>query len=267
MSKEPLTKKTLEAMTMVQLRALARERKVPLKKGLRKAEMIALLLKPPREEAKPARTRKAPAKQPSRARAPRAAAAKAAEALPTPSPFPPMPTELPEAYGRDTLTLLVRDPWWLFAYWEIPDGRLLEGWGQLGVSAEEADLILRLSDVSNILYDGTNAHWSADFPVYHRVGRWHLEANRPGATFLAELGVKARDGRFLPLLRSNTVLAPRVGESPRLAAQWIRRRGREVTEIAPPASVKGPAVQPAARPAVSPEALAEVGGPTSPPYR
>jgi hypothetical protein len=178
-----------------------------------------------------------------------------------------MPTELPEAYGRDTLTLLVRDPWWLFAYWEIPEDRLWHAWGRLGVSAEESDLILRLSDVSNILFDGTNAHWSADFSVYNRVGRWHLEANRPGASFLAELGVKTRDGRFLPLLRSNTVLAPRVGESPRLAAQWLRRRGREVTESAPPATLKGLAAQPAARPAVFPSAPAEVGGPTSPPYR
>lgn len=265
MTKNANTEAPLESLTVAQLRSLAKERNIPLKRGLRKAEIIAILVQaaPSLQKEKAA----APQARPTRVKQPAKARREPSQAPPAVRAYPPMPTELPEAYGHEAFALLVRDPWWLFAYWEIPEGRLWEGWGQLGVPAEETDLILRLYDVSNILFDGTNAHWAAEFSVYNRTGRWHLEANRPGATFLAELGLKTRDNRFLPLLRSNTVIAPWVGESPRLAAQWLRRLGREVTEIAPPAILKGLAVQPAARPAVSPAAPAEVGGPTSPPYR
>ena len=30
--------------------------------------------------------------------------------------------ELPAHYGEDRITVMARDPWWLFAYWEIRPG-------------------------------------------------------------------------------------------------------------------------------------------------
>ena len=51
------------------------------------------------------------------------------EAPPAPAPsemrdaawYPP---ELPENYGQDRLTLMVRDPHWLFCYWELSETRV-----------------------------------------------------------------------------------------------------------------------------------------------
>src|SRR2546428_8916486 len=48
------------------------------------------------------------------------------------------PGDLPRAYGRDRLVLLVRDPWWLFAYWELTPTSRIETLRRLGAEAEGA---------------------------------------------------------------------------------------------------------------------------------
>src|SRR3989338_3076472 len=35
-----------------------------------------------------------------------------------------MPQELPSYYDQDKIVLLVRDPWWIYAYWQIKGSTL-----------------------------------------------------------------------------------------------------------------------------------------------
>ena len=40
---------------------------------------------------------------------------------------PSVEFELPAQYGQNKLVLLVRDPWWVYAYWEVTDSKRREG--------------------------------------------------------------------------------------------------------------------------------------------
>ncbi len=140
-----------------------------------------------------------------------------AVAQPPPARAPDAP-ELPQRYGLDRLVLLVRDPYWGYAWWELTQERLHAGRRQLG---EPAPVVVRFYDVSEIDWDGSNHHHSFDIEVQDTAGNWFVELGRPGATWIAELGVRAADGRFLALVRSNAVTLPRDGMSSVVDEEWM----------------------------------------------
>jgi hypothetical protein len=144
-----------------------------------------------------------------------------AYAAPAPAPQPPAPDtgpELPARYGLDRLVLLVRDPFWTYVWWELTEQRLQTGRGALGAHGE---LVLRFYDVSALEWDGRNHHGSFDIEVHDAAGNWYVELGKPGASYIAELGVRAADGRFVALVRSNTVTLPRDGMSSVVDEEWM----------------------------------------------
>ena len=52
--------------------------------------------------------------------------------------------ELPETYGVDECEVLFKDPFWVFAYWEVTDGGISSARAQLGPSAQSSRLVMRL---------------------------------------------------------------------------------------------------------------------------
>jgi len=127
-------------------------------------------------------------------------------------------TALPCAYGVDRLVLLVRDPDWSYAWWELTEARLEAARHELG---EKGSLILRFYDVSLIDWDGRNHHECFDIEVQALAGNWYVELGKPGATFVAEIGLRGMKGRFVALVRSNVVALPRNSMSPRVDEQWM----------------------------------------------
>jgi hypothetical protein len=138
-------------------------------------------------------------------------------APPAVAPAPP-PSDLPVRYGVDRLVILVRDPHWVYAWWELTDGTLAEGRGRLDAAA---DLVLRVYDVSAIHWDGSNHHAEFDIEVEDLAGNWYIEIGKPGSSHVAELGLRTRDGRFLALVRSNVVTLPRDSMSPVVDEEWM----------------------------------------------
>jgi len=137
-------------------------------------------------------------------------------AAPEPAAMPPF--DLPVRYGVDRLVILVRDPWWVYAWWELTDGNLSEGRRVLG---SHGDLVLRMYDVSAIEWNGSNHHSHFDIEIGDLAGNWYIEIGRPGASYVAEIGLRAPDGRFVALLRSNFVTLPRDGMSPVVDEEWM----------------------------------------------
>jgi hypothetical protein len=131
---------------------------------------------------------------------------------------PPEPPDLPRRYGVDRLVVLVRDPYWIYAWWELGDATLAEARAALG---GEAALVLRVYDVSAILWDGSNHHSFFDIEIFDLAGGWYVELGKPGASFVAEIGLRAADGRFLAILRSNFVTLPRDGMSDVVDEEWM----------------------------------------------
>jgi hypothetical protein len=138
-----------------------------------------------------------------------------------PQPYvapPPAPDDLPRFHGVDRLVVLVRDPWWIYAWWELNEGTL--GAARAALAAD-ATLVLRVYDVSAILWDGTNHHSFFDIEIHDLAGGWYVELGKPGASFVAEVGLRGADGRFLAILRSNFVTLPRDGMSDVVDEEWM----------------------------------------------
>ncbi len=120
---------------------------------------------------------------------------------------------LPWSYGETRLTLLVRDPYWLFAYWELTDEGRSAAEGLVGREAwAGARPVLRVHDTST----GT----AYDVAVNEEARNWYLNVGQPDRTWYAEIGRLTEGGRFVMMARSNTVHTPRDGPSDVIDPRW-----------------------------------------------
>lgn len=155
-----------------------------------------------------------------------ARAAKPATAVPS-APQPPRARPyseatfiIPAGYGDTRIALLVKDPWWLYAYWEVhpSDERRVKS----RLTPEEViglQTILRVYDVTDGGAPESAAHWM-DIPLSGLAANWYLNTNAPDHAFVVEIGLLTRFGRFLAIARSNQVRAPRSGPSDVIDEAW-----------------------------------------------
>lgn len=147
--------------------------------------------------------------------------------LPPPAELPPLPTRepelvLPQRYGVDRLVLLVRDPYWLYAYWEISATRQEEFNAAFGPQAwESTQPVLRVYDVTGVNFNGFNALGYTDIKIQDEADSWHIPVGQPNRSYCVDLGRKFPDGRFVTLLRSNVVTTPRSSLSECLDEEWM----------------------------------------------
>ena len=94
------------------------------------------------------------------------------------------PGDLPHIYGRDTLVLLPRDPWWVFAYWEVTPTTREQALRPLGDEADGARDVLRVYDVTFLTFTGDNAWFSFDVELLPSADHWYLNVSRPAASYL-----------------------------------------------------------------------------------
>ncbi len=116
--------------------------------------------------------------------------------------------DLPYGYGQDRITLQVRDPRWIHAYWEV----IAETYDRLKAQLKEkfftAKKILRVYDVSHIKFNGTNAHRFFDIEVGPDASNWYIDTAGPGRSWCVDLGFKLTTGEFIKIVRSNIVHMP-----------------------------------------------------------
>ena len=109
---------------------------------------------------------------------------------------------LPECYDIDRIILLVRDPRWLYTYWDLSEET------QKKAQASLANLALRVYDVSDIIFDGNNAHCCWDIFIHTFTDNWYIPIPNNGRSYLVELGYYEQNNCFVSLLRSNPILTP-----------------------------------------------------------
>jgi hypothetical protein len=133
----------------------------------------------------------------------------------------------PESYGQNRIRLLVRDPEWIFAYWDVKPQSLEELARSLGERA------LALSRLTLRVVDPLSGG-SSDILLPPGARWWYVRTDTARRTYRAELGVTLPSGEFRRLAESNTVVTPRVGPSPEGARR--RMSYRDAAEIAPDAA-------------------------------
>lgn len=138
-----------------------------------------------------------------------------------PHPKPVMPQELPIGYGQDRMVLQVRDTHWMHAYWEIKQATVDKVKNELGDSFYQARRMLRVYDVSYIIFNGKNANSFFDIQVNEFANNWYIDTNSPGRFWCVDFGLLLPDGRFITLLRSNIVQTPLDGPSWITDEEWM----------------------------------------------
>jgi len=135
---------------------------------------------------------------------------------------PPGSHELPWSYGVDRLVLLARDPYWLYAYWEISATKQEEFNSNYGFEAWRSSRpVLRVYDITGVNFNGENANSYTDISVNESVDNWHINVGSPNRSFCVDLGRIFPDGRFVTILRSNTVTTPRASLSDNFDEEWM----------------------------------------------
>ncbi len=127
-----------------------------------------------------------------------------------------MPRELPDNYGDNQIYLLVRDPYWIYSYWEIQEDYQRQHLAKLGGSWESVVSVLRVYDTTEV---GKTPSFS-DIVLQNMVKSWYINT-QPNHNYFVEIGLLHRDGRFICLARSNRVTTPRSGMSEIIDDQWM----------------------------------------------
>jgi hypothetical protein len=129
---------------------------------------------------------------------------------------------LPGGYGDTRIIALVRDPRCIHAYWEVAPARIREVRQRLGEGVwASARSVLRVHDVTGIVFDGLNSHSFRDVELTGGAGSWYLDVGIPDRSWCVEIGIRTADGRFFLLARSNIVTTPRDSVSPVLDEEWM----------------------------------------------
>ena len=113
----------------------------------------------------------------------------------------------PDTYGVDRVRLLVKDPEWLFAYWDVSPqavSTLRRELGERGLALTR--LTLRITDPG---HGGTSI-----ILLPYGARAWYVHADKASRSYRALLGWTLPSGVFRTIAESNLVSTPRTGPSP-----------------------------------------------------
>lgn len=126
---------------------------------------------------------------------------------------------LPGPYGETRITLMVRDPYWLHAYWEIASPQREDLTRAFG-SWDQVSLALRVYQVPDGSRGRDEEGRYFDVSINPWSESWYIYVGEPGRRFRVELGVMRAQG-FTPIARSNTVSTPRDAVSQTVDEEWM----------------------------------------------
>jgi len=238
-----MNKKELALKTRQELLKLARRLNIAYRSRMRKDELVKAIQKAQRANAKKSEAKKkkvkakakpkaaksakaAPrrsrtARTPRKRPAPKAAGPKrktTSTALVRPAREPREPPyvdrgqPIPETYTQDKLSALVRDPNWIYVYWELSGPKakeLLDNFGADRLRA--AQWILKVHNLT----DGS----TKEVPILLESYSWYL--NVPEDSEIAvELGCYLEDAHYLRVLKAAKVATPRSRPSDKVDDHW-----------------------------------------------
>jgi hypothetical protein len=117
---------------------------------------------------------------------------------------------------QDRLVVMVRDPYWLHAYWELNPRTVERAQSALGQNWHGTKPVLR---VFRVAADGS-AEIHREIPIHGGVRHWYVDVQNPPQQYRMEVGYLTVGGQFYCLVRSNTVTTPPAGTSDSVDENW-----------------------------------------------
>ena len=119
--------------------------------------------------------------------------------------------DLPIGYGESRIVLLPRDPQWAYVYWDVPNSQKEELRRQGG-----QQLALRLYDATDVNLDYQTPNNLQEYNSDELAREWYLPIPISDRDYVAEIGYRCADGRWLVLTRSKVVHVP-----PVFPSEWV----------------------------------------------
>jgi len=132
--------------------------------------------------------------------------------------------QFPAVYGDNKIVAMVRDPWWLYSYWEIAPERERQVLGKISRKGLKAvRTVLRVYDVTGIesTLNEKSAHIFFDIELKDFANTWYVNVGTPNRSWIIDIGIVANTNEFFLLARSNCVKTPRFGMSEVIDEEWM----------------------------------------------
>jgi hypothetical protein len=121
---------------------------------------------------------------------------------------------------RDRVVLLVRDPYWLHACWEITRNSVDRARAAMAEHWHTARPVLRLIQVETGSTTSSAERVAREIEIHGGVNNWYIDVSNPPQSYRVDIGYKAANNRFVALARSNSVTTPRPGSSDVVDRNW-----------------------------------------------
>ncbi len=121
---------------------------------------------------------------------------------------------------RDRVVLLVRDAYWLQAWWELTPPSMDRAKAAMAEQWHTAKPVLRLVQVESGGTTSTAEQIIRDIPIHGGVKTWYIDVKESPKGYRVDIGFLATSGKFFSLARSNSVTTPRPGKSSMVEEDW-----------------------------------------------
>lgn len=113
-----------------------------------------------------------------------------------------------EQPGKDRVIVVVRDPYWLQAYWEITESTVTRAQVALGAEWYGTQPVLRLLRVSSDSAINSAETMVRQIPIHGGVRNWFIDVPDPPSSYRLALGYATASGKFHLIAKSNLVTTP-----------------------------------------------------------
>lgn len=125
----------------------------------------------------------------------------------------------PDGFTKDRLVVMVRDPFWLHAYWELTRQGVERAQAAMGQEWHAAKPVLRLLEVSSGGTTNASEMELRTIEIHGGVNNWYVDVSDP-KSYRLDIGYQSASGKFFLLARSNIVSTPRAGSSDAIDENW-----------------------------------------------
>lgn len=122
--------------------------------------------------------------------------------------------------GEDRIVLMVRDPYWIHAHWDISRQAVERAKAALADQWHSVKPVLRLLkfEDSGTTESSENVH--REIEIHGGVRNWYIDVESPPSRFQVLMGYRTGQNRFYELVRSNTVTTPAPSGKGALDDHW-----------------------------------------------
>lgn len=141
------------------------------------------------------------------------------------------PRHLQGGHSKDRIVVVVRDPYWVHAFWELTHQSVQRAEAALGQDWHGAKPILRICDVSAQDTTSTAERIVRDIEVHGGCNNWYVEVAQPPKSYRLDIGYLSKRGQFYVLARSNVVTPPKAGVSDSIDENWSETDAKQADRL------------------------------------